>query len=124
MYKDYGYNKNGIFGRWSHSGSHFGADVTQLDGTTRFQTGLPLFVPYVCLMCWNYDPGEYEEGSLISGPYCGINLWFPTRKGTCKRVDPRTNFYYLWIEAQNLRHDMEVAQAIDAMYNYSVESSI
>jgi hypothetical protein len=55
-------------------------------GVTVFNVeGFP--VPECCLGCRNYESPEYglDYGGVISGPYCGENLFMPTRKGTCKR---------------------------------------
>lgn len=77
-------NGHGVQGRWSHSGTMFGREI---DG--QWRTCIPEFVPLCCLDCRNYDPGEYGDyGSLLSGPYCEKNVFFPTKKGTCKKQEP------------------------------------
>lgn len=89
----------------------FGADVVQSDGTKRFQTALPLFVPDICRHCPNYDAGEYGDyGNLLSGPYCEANVWFPTRTGQCKKGQREIDRQSLWIEARNLARDLEAAE--------------
>lgn len=48
---------------------------------------VPVFVPDVCHACYNYDPGEYSDYALLSGPYCEKNVWFPTRTNKCAKQD-------------------------------------
>lgn len=80
-------NEHGVEGVWSHCGTHFGKFVKEADGSERFKTALPLFVPRCCIECSNYDMGEYGDyGNLLSGPTCSENVWFPVRKGTCKKA--------------------------------------
>lgn len=75
-------NEHGVWVDKSHSGTMFGN--WQPDGS--FKTCIPIDVPVVCLSCEHYDGGEPGEyGELLSGPTCGLNLNFPTRKGECKR---------------------------------------
>lgn len=81
-------NEHGIEGKYSHSGTMYGRDIILEDGTKRFQTCLPIFVPLVCTQCPLLDWGEQGDyGSLLSGPYCEANIWFPTRTGMCKRFN-------------------------------------
>lgn len=69
-------NDNGVIGRNTNIGSHFVAS----DGKRT------MFVPMICFSCRNYDPGEYGDyGSKLSPAYCEANVWWPTRKGTCKK---------------------------------------
>lgn len=108
--RDWVINEHGVWGYWSHCGTMFGRSVEQPDGTVRFQAALPLFVPKVCVECPEFDYGEYGDyGNLLSGPYCEANIWFPTRKGTCKRGERHAARYWLRVEATNLSHDLEVA---------------
>ena len=79
-------NTHGVEGYWSHCGTHFGRRITDRDGTSRFVTAVPLFVPAICSTCPNFEPGEYGDyGSLLSGPYCTANIWLPVRTGRCRR---------------------------------------
>ena len=46
--------------------------------------------PALCLTCRHYDAGEFGEyGTLLSGPSCWLNVYFPTRSGFCWRYQPR-----------------------------------
>jgi hypothetical protein len=74
-----------VAGVWESSGNHYGS--LQADGT--FRTNVPIFVPACCLDCRHYDMGEVGDyGSKLGPPCCDLNLFFPTRKGTCKRREP------------------------------------
>jgi hypothetical protein len=82
--RDYVTNKNGVEGYWSHCGTHFGE--RQPDGN--YKTAIPLFVPRCCDECVHLDRGEFGDyGSLLSGPYCMQNVWFPTKSGKCGKQE-------------------------------------
>jgi hypothetical protein len=75
-------NKHGVRGSWSDTG-RWGQYV---DG--QWESHRRIFVPAVCSTCRFFDPGEYGDyGEHLSPPYCEKNVWFPTRKGTCKVKD-------------------------------------
>ncbi len=77
-------NKHGVVGILENSG-HFGHSSP--NGS--FIMNLPIFVPQACLDCQHYDRGEFGDyGSKLSPPYCAINCFFPTKKGTCARKKP------------------------------------
>lgn len=81
-------NQHGIEGEYYGIGSYFYRVTRHADGTV--EKGAPghgsIFVPNVCLDCPLLDGGEFGDyGSQLSPPYCMANVWFPTRKGTCKR---------------------------------------
>jgi hypothetical protein len=79
-------NKHGVRGSWSDSGRW----RRQVDG--RWESHRPIFVPAVCQTCRFFDPGESGDyGEHLSPPYCEKNVWFPTRKGTCKVKDRSAN---------------------------------
>ena len=83
-------NAHGVEGRWSHSGTMYGRHEPdpQQPGKTRFRAAIPLFVPRVCCGCPHLDQGEHGDyGDLLSVPFCERNVWFPTKKGTCKTKD-------------------------------------
>lgn len=44
-------------------------------------------VPKCCLSCYNRECGE-DEHSGRQFSYCLLNIWFPTKKQTCKRCRP------------------------------------
>lgn len=50
-------------------------------------------VPIICVSCTNYDPGEFEDGYRLTGPWCNANVWFPTRRGTCGKYQ---GWRYVW----------------------------
>jgi hypothetical protein len=77
-------NKHGIRGYMSSIGTCF--HRRKPDGT--YEVDAPLFVPLCCVDCPFFDHGEFGDyGQLLSGPYCTSNLWFPTKKGSCKTKD-------------------------------------
>lgn len=48
-------------------------------------------VPECCFSCKYFDDGERGEyGDILTPPYCTINIWFPIRKGQCKKKMIRT----------------------------------
>lgn len=54
------------------------------DGTQ--EHGWDVFVPQCCLECDHFEQGETGEmGSHIGWPTCELNIFFPTRRGTCAR---------------------------------------
>ncbi len=78
-------NKHGVNVTVRSSGRCFGQH--QADGS--FKNYIPIFVPDCCYDCQHYDDGEFGDyGEELSGPICGVNLHFPTHKGTCKRQKP------------------------------------
>jgi hypothetical protein len=82
-------NKHGVEGVMSDSG-RYGTDVYE-GGLRIFRNNLPVFVPNCCLDCQHYDPGEFGDfGEHLSPPYCGRNIRFPSRQGTCKAQRPRS----------------------------------
>lgn len=82
-------NKHGVKGIYERDGNHFVRHtLNKTTGTWNTERNTSTFVPKVCLDCPFYDAGEYGEyGSKLSFPYCERNVWFPTRKGTCKIKD-------------------------------------
>ena len=100
-------NKHGVECVRSHTGTHFchiyarrqkddkrvhiryghpNFDKLYVKGSTEWVTCDEVLVPTICLKCDHYDQGEYGDfGELLAGPFCGVNLHFPTRKGTCAR---------------------------------------
>lgn len=73
-------NKHGVEIVLSNSG-RFG----YLDETTGyFKTHNPIEVPVLCTHCKFFEHAEYSEGETLAPPCCRKNIYFPTRKGTCK----------------------------------------
>ena len=52
--------------------------------------------PEPCKKCFHYYPGNYGDygGEMTEGPYCGINVFFPVKKQTCKRQQILTMFLH------------------------------
>lgn len=52
---------------------------------------MPFVVPTICRHCRHYDDGEYGAygGGRLSGPWCVLNVRFPTRTGFCGRHQPK-----------------------------------
>lgn len=81
-------NRHGVEGEMRSTGSHFGTFTPNPDGTETFTSNVPVFVPAVCLACRHFEPGEFDEyGSQWTPPYCRLNLYLPSRKGTCQKQD-------------------------------------
>jgi len=45
-------------------------------------------IPECCGNCQHEDHEFGDFGSIVSQSCCGINLWMPYKKGTCKRQKP------------------------------------
>lgn len=45
-------------------------------------------IPKICSLCKHHDYEIGEMGTVLCGSYCSKNLWFPTKKGTCKLFTP------------------------------------
>jgi len=45
-----------------------------------------LFIPNICCKCTNFDT-EWSEVSMGETHYCEKNIWFPSKKGTCKKYN-------------------------------------
>lgn len=45
-------------------------------------------LPACCQNCHNLD-GDYNEWSDVHAWYCLKNIWWPDKKQTCKKQDPR-----------------------------------
>jgi hypothetical protein len=41
-------------------------------------------IPIICSICKHHEYEIGEMGTVLCGSYCAKNLWFPTKKGTCK----------------------------------------
>lgn len=42
------------------------------------------YIPVICSFCKHEDHEIGEMGTVLCGSYCTKNVWFPTKKGTCK----------------------------------------
>ena len=41
-------------------------------------------IPKICRSCRHFD-SDYDEYMGISSWFCNKNVWWPTKKGTCKK---------------------------------------
>jgi hypothetical protein len=58
-----------------------------------------IFIPQICTSCQHYSGPEYGDyGTQYSWPYCMLGLFFPTRRGTCKRYENAEAARKRWIE--------------------------
>jgi hypothetical protein len=91
--REYTTNKHGVEGYWADSG-RFG----HLDADGAWQSHIPMFVPRCCAECFHLDAGEFGDfGERLAGPYCLLNVWFPTRAGTCAKQEQRNNHTAMFI---------------------------
>jgi hypothetical protein len=58
-------------------------EVINDNGVKGILNKLDNFVPLCCYDCSNLE-SEYTEG-YFEYSYCGLGLYFPTKKGTCKK---------------------------------------
>lgn len=41
-------------------------------------------IPHCCRQCIHFD-SEFDEWNGKTYYYCNLNVWLPTKKGTCKK---------------------------------------
>lgn len=72
-------NKHGVEVVMSNTG-HFG----RTDENGYWRDHLPLEVPVICTSCKFFEREEWSDGDTLAPPCCARNVFFPTRKGSCK----------------------------------------
>lgn len=60
------------------------------DKDGKWRDNNPIMIPLCCTQCFNFDPGEVGDyGERLTPPWCLKNVFFPTKKGTCKLQNKR-----------------------------------
>lgn len=75
-------NKHGVEGKYKGLGRFVKLDKNFNKTPDQYD-----FIPKCCLECGNLDVELGDYGSQLTPYYCEKNIFFPTKKGTCRGQD-------------------------------------
>lgn len=82
-------NEHGVLCRSFTTGPYFMAVVgLGEDEELIYETNAHVEVPECCVSCDHFEVDYGEFMTQLSPPYCCLNIWFPRKKGTCKKRKP------------------------------------
>ena len=61
-------------------------------------------IPKICSLCKHHEYEIGEMGTVLCGSYCAANLWFPTKKGTCKKFIP---YRHLFVSEEDFEKELK-----------------